>query len=451
MDDSPDRVSRKKYMIFKNHIRNEFGKTDTPANTISKIVAGFDRLGYDIRYIPYQVADHIHWSQIGIDAIKLQCQGKGLTPELARASAHAELAERFSGGLFFQAFEERVRFNMPALYGRQVNRFLNYEWLDGYVNSHPDNLKDDHLPIETLLRNQPHLFPEPIERIKNSQMARHWVDGYSLVQDTTVKVPINFIAYINASNGMAAGNTLEEALVQAACEVFERHTQIQVIKPEMNVPSIDKNTIENSRLQSMMDFYESENVEIILKDFSMEGRFPSIGVLFINHNLRPGRLEHKILVPGVSFNMDEALSRCLTEVMQGRNTLKIPSPNLDKPVSPRSRVENLYLLFKCCISQKDISFLENGDTVAYRDRRSKDIFSEIEAIKTICRAHETDFIVLNLTHPVLKFPVVRVVVPGISDFLPFVYNDILTSADTSPDATWHGENFKRVMGTFFQD
>ena len=39
------------------------------------------------------------------------------------------------------------------------------------MNSHQDNLKDGHLPIETLLRNQPHLFPEAVEKIKNSQMA----------------------------------------------------------------------------------------------------------------------------------------------------------------------------------------------------------------------------------------------------------------------------------------
>ncbi|MFO7568433.1 MAG: YcaO-like family protein [Smithellaceae bacterium] len=436
-------------MKLRNYVRNEFGKTDTPENTIKNIAAGFGRMGYDIRYMPFQVSEQIHWSQICVDAIQLQCQGKGLTPELSKASAHAELAERFSGGLFFQDFEEQVRFNMPALYSRQVNRFLNYEWLDGYVNSHQDDLKDDHLSIERLLCNQPHLYPSDIENIKNSQMARHWVDGYSIMQDKTVKVPINFIAYINASNGMAAGNTLEEALIQAACEVFERHTQIQIIKPEKNVPSIDKNTLKNSLLKSMLTFYENQNVEIILKDFSMGGRFPSIGVLFINHNLRPGRLEHKILVPGVSFNMDEALSRCLTEVMQGRDTLKMPTPNLDRPVLHRSRIENLYLLFKCCISQKDISFLEKGDITPYRDSQSENILSEIEAIKKICRALETDFIVLDLTHPVLQFPVVRVVLPGISDFLPFVHKDILTSVDTNPDSAWRGENFKSVMNSFF--
>lgn len=435
-------------MQLQNYTRNEFGKTDTPENTIRNIVDGFGRLGYDVQHMPVSCSDQLHWSTINIYSIHLESQGKGLTPLLAKASAHAELAERFSGGLFFQAFEERVRFNMPALYSRQVNRFLNYEWLDGYVDSHPDNVRTEHLSIETLLCKQAHLSSEDIRRIKNSPMARHWVDGYSILQEKTIKVPINFIAYINASNGMAAGNTLEEAIIQATCEVFERHTQIEIIKTEQTVPTIDKRTLTNDRLKSLIAFYEKENVEIVLKDFSIGGRFPSIGVLFINHNLRVGRLEHKILVPGVSFNMEEALSRCLTEYMQGRSTLMSPRPDMDRPVVHRSRVSNLYLLFKCCVSQKDISFLEKGDTIAFTNRLVGDLLSEIEAIKTICRVLDTDLIVLNLTHPVLDFPVVRVVLPGISDFLPFVHSDILTSVETRPDSVWRGESFARAMASF---
>ncbi len=436
-------------MNFKNHVRNEFGKTDTPKNTIDRIAAGFARLGFDIRYTPFKVAEHIHWSHICVDSIYLECQGKGLTPELAKASAHAELAERFSSGLFYPYFEEQVRFNMPALYGRQTNRFLNYEWLDGYANSHQDQLKDDHVGIESLLRNQPHIDAARIETIKDSRIARHWVDGYSAIQDKTVKVPVNFVSYINASNGLAAGNTLEEAMIQASCEVFERHAQIRIVAPEKTVPSIDKNSLQNNSLKEMISFYERENVEIVLKDLSMDGLLPCIGVLFINRNLRPGRLEHKILVPGVSFDMDEALSRCLTEIMQGRATLRKPTPQFDKPVVQDSRVDNLYLLFKCCISRKDISFLEKGETVAYKNGRRKDILAEIEGIKEICRALGTDFIVMDLTHPVLKFPVVRVLMPGISDFLPFVPKDILISPETSPDSAWRGESLKSVMETFF--
>ena len=436
-------------MNFTNHVRNDFGKTDVPENTISKIAAGFDRMGYDIHYLPFQFSDQLHWSKMSLLPMDMECQGKGLTPLLARASAHAEMAERFSGGLFFPLFEEQVRFNMPALYSRQVNRFLNYEWLDGYVNSHQDKLDGDHLSVETLLREQSHLSPVDIEKIKNSQMARHWVNGYSVVQEKDVKVPVNFVAYINGSNGMAAGNTLEEAIVQATCEVFERHTQIQIIKPEQTVPSIDKASLENERLKSIIALYENNNVEVLLKDFSMGGRFPSIGVLFVNHNLKVGRLEHKILVPGVSFDLEEALSRCLSEYMQGRGTLTSPSPGMDRPVVHRSRISNLYMMFKCCVSPMDISFLEKGDTVAFEPSRKEGLLSEIEAIKEICRDLDTDFIVLDLTHPVLAFPVVRVVMPGLSDFLSFVPNDILRSADTSPDSAWRGERFKGVMDSFF--
>jgi len=201
----------------------------------------------------------------------------------------------------------------------------------------------------------------------------------------------------------------------------------------------------------MLSFYRKKNVDVILKDCSLDGLLPCVGALFINHNLRPGRLEHKILIPGAAFDTDEALSRCFTEAMQGRETLLAASPQFDRPVVHRSRADNLYLLMKCCISPKDISFLEQGETVAYPAGRCGDIFQEIDAVKHICRTLQTDCIVLNLTHPVLNFPVVRVVIPGISDFLPFVSRDILLSADTRPDATWRGQRFKHAMATFFKD
>jgi len=105
------------------------------------------------------------------------------------------------------------------------------------------------LKIEDLLANESHLTDKDIEDIKNSKMAGHWVDGFSIVREEKIKVPINFIAYIHGSNGMAAGNTIEEAVVQASCEIFERHAQIQIIKPEKIVPSIDLDSVDNSTIQ----------------------------------------------------------------------------------------------------------------------------------------------------------------------------------------------------------
>ena len=436
-------------MKFQNYVRNEYGKCDLPSNTIGKIKDGFRKLHLNVEYSPFQVSDNIYWGRIWIDSIRIVCNGKGITPELAEASAYAELAERFSAGLFYPVFEERVRFNIPALYNEETNRFLNYEWMDGYVHAHQDELEESTLRIEDLLANERHLTDTDIEHIKNSTMARHWVDGFSITREETVKVPVNFVTYIHESNGISAGNTMEEAMIQASCEIFERHTQIQIIKPEKTVPSIDPDSVDNIVIKDMIKYYHGKNVDVIIKDLSLGGVLPCIGVLFINHNLSPDRLEHRILIPGVSFNMDEGLTRCFTESMQGRETLLAPRPQLDKPIVHRSRVNNFYLLMKCCISPKDISFLEQGEMGAYRNTEIKDVFSEIEELKKICNHFNTDCILLNHTHPVLNFPVVRVIVPRISDFLPFLSQDILVSEATRPSATWRGERFRKIMQSFF--
>jgi len=436
-------------MIFQNYVRNKYGKCDLPSNTVDRISVGLRELGLDVQYSPFHVSDNIHWGEIWIDSIRIVCNGKGITPELAKASAHAELAERFSAGLFYPVFEERVRFNIPALYNRAVSSFLNYEWMDGYVNDLQDDLQENHLKIEDLLANESHLTGEDIKQIKNSPMARHWVDGFSIIREENIKVPVNFIAYIHASNGIAAGNTIEEAMIQASCEIFERHVQIETIKPEKTVPTIDINSLGNPFFKDMIEFYRKKNVDIMIKDLSFDGLFPCIGVLFTNHNLPSDRLEHKILIPGAAFNLDEGLTRCFTESMQGRETLTAPRPQLDKPLVDKSRVNNFYMLMKCSISPKDISFLEKGESVPYSNWKIRDISGEIEEIKNICKQFKTDCIILDHTHPVLKFPVVRVIIPRVSDFLPFLNQDILVSDATKPSAAWRGARFEKIMQSFF--
>jgi YcaO-like protein with predicted kinase domain len=436
---------------FQNHVRNAVGKCDIPANTIARIKRGFEALGLEVGYEAYRAGDHLHWGRTWIDALQIVCLGKGVTPELARASAYAELAERFSGGLFYPVFEEQVRFHLPALYGDTTDRFLNFAWLPGYVQRHPDRVPDA-VRVEDLLARETHLSDAQMAEIKDSRMASHWVDGYSLLRGETVKVPINLVTYIHGSNGLAAGNTIEEAIIQASCEIFERHATIQTVGPERIAPTIAADTIDSPLIQDLIGFYREKNVDVILKDLSFDGLLPVIGVLFVNRNLKPDRLEYRILNAGASFHLEEGLTRCLTEGMQGRTTLAVPRPELDRPVVPRSRVNNLYLLMRCGISLKDISFLEQGETRPYPDaKRIHDLRGELEALKTICRRLGTDCIIVDHTHPVLRFPVVRVIIPRVSDFLPFLGKEILAADQTKPSAAWRGEVFKATMKSFFAD
>ncbi|MEE4607329.1 MAG: YcaO-like family protein [Desulfobacteraceae bacterium] len=432
-------------------MRNAFGKCDTPANTVDRIKRGFNALGLEVGYEAYRVCDQLHWGRTWIDALQIVCLGKGVTPELARASAYAELAERFSGGLFYPIFEEQVRFHLPALYNTTTDRFLNFAWLPGYAQSHPDRVPNA-VRVEDLLARETHLTSAQMADIKGSRMASHWVDGYSLLRDETVKVPINLVAYIHGSNGLAAGNTIEEAIIQATCEIFERHATIQTVGPERIAPTIAADAIDIPLIQKLIGFYREKNVDVMVKDLSFDGLLPVIGVLFVNRNLKSDRLEFRILNAGASFQLEEGLTRCLTEGMQGRTTLAAPRPELDRPVVPRSRVNNLYLLMRCGISLKDISFLEQGETRPYpATTRIHDLHGELEALKAICRRLETDCIIVDHTHPVLQFPVARVIIPRISDFLPFLGKEILVADQTKPSAAWRGEAFKAAMESFFGD
>ena len=276
------------------------------------------------------------------------------------------------------------------------------------------------------------------------------MDGYSLLRDQTVKVPIKFAAYIHGSNGVAAGNTIEEAMLQAGAEILERHVQINIVKNEIAVPTIDPTGIETPLIRRMMDFFNRSNVRITIKDLSGAGALPVVGVLFTNKNLAPDSMEYNTLIAGASFNPEEALTRCFTEGIQGKENLTAPRKAFNRPVIPGNRVKDYYSLMKCGVSPKDISFLNRGEAVPFPQWYKKDIACEIEGLKQIVKALGTDFILVDLTHPVMQFPVVRVIIPGVSDFLGYLPPDILTNPKTSPITAWKGENFKTAMGTFFR-
>nr|VUD32464.1 YcaO-like family [Raoultella sp. NCTC 9187] len=51
----------------------------------------------------------------------------------------------------------------------------------------------------------------------------------------TVYIPMNIIGNLYVSNGMSAGNTANEARVQALSEVFERHIKNRIIAESISL------------------------------------------------------------------------------------------------------------------------------------------------------------------------------------------------------------------------
>src|SRR4051812_11124125 len=80
----------------------------------------------------------------------------------------------------------------------------------------------------------PAAFAEPHLQRYTPALKLEWVEGWDLLSDRPTYVPLNSVVcpyapgpgatelYLSHTNGLASGNTLEEALCHALCEVVER-------------------------------------------------------------------------------------------------------------------------------------------------------------------------------------------------------------------------------------
>ena len=433
MDPAAAEVGEDNQMKFKSCIRTECGKCDVPENTIRRIEDGFHRMNLDLHYYSCTSAEHLISGHLRIPVLNFASNGKGITPMLAKASTYAEMAERFSAGLHF-----KLTYKRESATDELIDRFSNFTYLSGYTYAHQDDVRSP-VKIEDLLAGKHELSVSDIASIKNSDIAKHWVDYYSVLDDRTRQVPLKFVKRISGSNGLAAGNTIEEAIVHASNEIFERYALRSIIgRGKKELPTIRVESIESDIVHELIDFFRSNDIDIIVKDFS-DGILPCLGVLFINRNLendgnRLKRFGYRMVNLASSFSTEEALLRCFTERLQGREGFEDFKywkhyDDLWEKWFERKKIRGCApaaaggLLFKKGFYEGDLSFLEKGVEKELENVKVSDCLDEIGRIAELCRRLDTDFLVIDQTHPVLDFPVVRVIMPRISDVPTFFPGD----------------------------
>jgi len=374
----------------------EHGKCEKPENTVRRLEAALGAL-FNYRYIQDQTAEFLYWGGFFIDDINFEGNGKGISPTLCKASALAESAERLA--------------------------IRDYTRLPGYVKAHQKDI-DDPLKIEDLLSHVSSLTPELLAQIKDSDLAQQWVDAYSLMTGQKMKVPITYIHGISGTNGLASGNRIEEAIVQATSEIFERRTAITVLRNRLVMPTIDITTVENPIIRRQYDFVQSLNIEIYLKDFSFGGVLPCIGVYYINHNVPQDLQIHHILKVGTAFDREDAIMRAFTEFAQGRKLAEKNRPlreSYERLKCLENNADNFRSLFKFgYVSLANADFLKEGDLIPFdKGHTACDCLEDIERSKAIFRQLGKDYIVADFTDPRVGFPVIQAISPGYSDILPY--------------------------------
>jgi len=377
-----------------------------PAETIERLHA-LIQPHHDYWIHEEQVAEHLHWSAMMIDGVDFRAMGKGVDALSSRAGALAEGAEWLTA--------------------------LETEKLPGYLGAWEEDVPDA-LEIQSLLSHVASVTPAVLDQIRTLEASYHWVDGWSLIEERKLKVPLEYVKLISGPSGRATGNNLEEAIIHAANEIFERRAHITVLRNRMVVPTVDPDTVTHPIIREQMAFLESKGTEIIFKDLSFGGELPCIAAYFIDHNIPEEYQFRHFFKVGAAFNREEALLRAFTEYAQGRRQHEFFSGKVEEeklqellnhdfrklPSQPNDCDNFLATFMFGFVPYRNADFLREGDVVPFDPgHQYDDCLGDIEHAIRICKTLGKDFIVVDLTDPEFEFPVAQVIVPGYSDVLPF--------------------------------
>lgn len=154
-----------------------------------------------------------------------------------------------------------------------------------------------------------------LESMKNANPEKQitW-PFYSVKNHTTVNVWQRFVAYLQGSNGMCAGNTPEEAIVQGMSEIFERYANQEIMLSNLVPPDIPENEYRQyDDISAIIDEIEAMgNFSICFKDCSLGQGLPVCAAVLIDRTHQKYRISF-----GAHPIFAIAAERCLTEVLQG--------------------------------------------------------------------------------------------------------------------------------------
>ncbi|MBS1196597.1 MAG: hypothetical protein H6R18_382 [Proteobacteria bacterium] len=227
--------------------------------------------------------------------------------------------------------------------------------------------------------------------------------------------PVNILANLYVSNGMAAGNTPHEARAQALAEILERHVKFRVIGEGLCLPDLPEVVIARSP-NSVAGIAElrAAGFGVLVKDASLGGHFPVINVTLLNPHDQGCFASF-----GAHPRLEVALERALTELLQGRalDALKgFPSPSfdLDEVASPHNLESHFVdsdglLHWNFFAESPDFAFVDwdSGNTTTTED--------ETWLVDRI-QAEGGDIYLAEFTHAGVY--ACRIVVPGVSEIYP---------------------------------
>ena len=304
--------------------------------------------------------------------------GKGATPAQSEASAVMELAERFS---FFSFYQNPKNFVIEK-YKNMKEKTLPFEMIAQSVHDESNDLGVSKAIFEDI----------PLK----------WTWAYNLTRQETVWIPFNWFFTINEFNGPAAGNCMEEAVVQGICEIVERHVSSLVSRNRLQVPAIDPNTASDPMVLDMLGKYGRNGIKLFVSDFTLDLGIPSVGVLGYDPATFPEKSEI-VWTAGTAPDPQKALSRALTEVAQLAGDFNSSSNYVASGLPKFSKIEQAAFITrpKQVLSIYDLPDISDNN-----------LKNEIHAALSCLADRNMEVILVNTTHGLLQIPALYTIIPG---------------------------------------
>jgi putative methanogenesis marker protein 1 len=316
-------------------------------------------------------------------------------------------------GKGFTAVQAQVSLTMEGI-ERYCSEFRD-EYRDRLVLDSYKNLKKKGLAV---------LDPDALILPQFSQYAPgdvlHWISGYDLIGREEILTPACAVYHpfhlddkplINShTDGIASGNTMEEAVFHGLMEVIERDAWsiAKFSGAACNAIAIEDRP-ENQFLLDIVDKFNRANIEIVAKDITSDIGIPVIAAFSQD-------LEQESMIPidgfGAHLDPKVAMARALTEVATTR-ALFIQKYGFD---GLREELPAYYFMDS---AGEDFRFYAHAEKaladmeVGYHD----DVLDDIKKSAGILQSRGYErLIVVDLTRPDVGLPTVRVIVPGMEAF-----------------------------------
>ena len=405
-----------------SELQNRRYKEVAPEETVKKLKGLLEKLGIEVEekwsnessVETYSLRIHIKGTDMGQN-------GKGMTREFAMASGYAEFFERLQNGMFRFRMEkptEELPFvTAPDEKHLSVEDALGIKDNNGEIrNSFFENILKQN-GKESATKEEKVEYIKEILNEKSDLVEKeeyNYLPYYSVKNKDLEYIPDRLFSYLFDTNGMCAGNSREEALIEGISEILERYAGMKIFKEKVTLPEISMSYIEKfPKVKKMVEkLKQNEEYYFKMVDCSFGGKYPVAGLYIIEKNT--GRFGFKM---GAHPDYGIAMERCFTEAAQGRDIYEYAETCLfDFYEGEDSKNRNLTEFIFADLSavpyqligeKADYEFVEMPD-VANLDNKTI-LKNLVQSILDEGR----DILVRDVN--VLGFPALSIAIPGMSE------------------------------------